>query len=206
MPDEGKLVDRLRMVVIRLSRHLRRESQAAGLSVMDTQVLSDVYRIPGIGISELAEIELVSAPAMSLRIKRLLDLGWVSSQSGEDSRRIGLCLTKSGLRAFDQIVTAQNGWLNVQLEGLSDDEMAKLDAAILPLTKLLDRASVDGQALVTRREMEAIDRVRRRGPVPSAKPPTRNREDHEASQNPHLKPTVSVKLPTTRDPQDERQG
>jgi len=49
------LADALRPALLRVSRALRRETQRAGVSAVDAQILGIVKKHPGIGVSELAE-------------------------------------------------------------------------------------------------------------------------------------------------------
>jgi hypothetical protein len=49
-PETEALADRLRPALLKLSRHLRREAQRAGLSVLDAQLLGIVEARPGCGL------------------------------------------------------------------------------------------------------------------------------------------------------------
>ena len=67
MPDSDilTLAETLRPALLRLSRQLRRESQRLGLSPLDAMLLGLIHKRAGIGVSELAELEMISKPTMS---------------------------------------------------------------------------------------------------------------------------------------------
>lgn len=54
---DGRMVDEVRTNLNRMARHLRRRSQTLGISSLDVFILTTVYHSPGIGISELAELD-----------------------------------------------------------------------------------------------------------------------------------------------------
>ena len=139
--DVAGLADGLRPVMLKLSRHLRREAQKVGLSDLDAQLLGIVKRRPGLGVSELAEIEQISRPAMSAHVKRLQQAGWLvrrAEDPGGDRRRARLLLSGEGERALEAIRRSRNDWLEARLSQLEDDELAALDAALGSLTRLAE--------------------------------------------------------------------
>jgi DNA-binding MarR family transcriptional regulator len=139
--DPGGLADHLRPVILKLSRHLRREAQKVGVSALDAQLLGVIKLWPGVGVSELAELEQMSRPAMSAHIKRLEASGWLSRQSEEpqgDRRRVRLALTGKGAQALAAIRRSRNDWLAARLSKLDDEERSALDAALGPLRRLLE--------------------------------------------------------------------
>ena len=64
-PSARALADRLRPVLLRLSRELRREAQSLGVTGGQVSLLIQIKKHPGITASELAEHERMSAPGMS---------------------------------------------------------------------------------------------------------------------------------------------
>lgn len=134
------LADQLRPAILRLSRQLRREAQRFGASALDVQLLAIVKNLPGIGLSELAEKENISKPAMSAHVKRLEEAGWIARDDDgqDDKRRVGLKVTKAGLKALDDIRRQRNDWLAARLETLRDKEIAAVAAALGALEKLGD--------------------------------------------------------------------
>ena len=138
--DVLPLADQLRPALLRASRALRRESQRAGVSQLDSQLLGAVKKNAGIGVSELAEREQMTRASMSGHVKRLEAAGWIAraEADAEDRRRFGLTLTAKGAKALDAIRRRRNDWLAAGLARLSREERAALAAAAGPLARLAD--------------------------------------------------------------------
>jgi DNA-binding MarR family transcriptional regulator len=134
------LADALRPVLLRVSRALRREAQRAGASALDAQLLGQVKKNPGVGVSELADREQMTRASMSGHVKRLEAAGWIAraAPGGDDRRRIGLALTPAGAKALDAIRRRRNDWLAARLARLSAAERAALAAAAEPLARLAE--------------------------------------------------------------------
>ncbi|WP_157217132.1 MarR family winged helix-turn-helix transcriptional regulator [Flavisphingomonas formosensis] len=135
------LADQLRPVMLKLSRHLRREALKVGISDLDAQLLGIIKRKPGLGISELADIEHMSRPTMSAHVKRLEEAGWLMREAEDpdgDRRRVRLVLSPEGKRALEAIRRTRNDWLEARLGQLSAEEFAALDAALGSLVRLVE--------------------------------------------------------------------
>jgi DNA-binding MarR family transcriptional regulator len=132
------LAEALRPALLRASRLLRREAQKAGVSALDAQLLGSIFKHPGIGGGTLAEMEQMSAPAMSAHLKRLEAAGWIARlpPSAEDRRRVGLEVTSAGMAAVEAIRRRRNVWLAARLAALSARERRALAAAAEPLRRL----------------------------------------------------------------------
>jgi DNA-binding MarR family transcriptional regulator len=136
--DVRALAEALRPALLRLSRHLRREAQKAGVSALDAQLLGVIKKRPGIGGGELADLEQMTRPSMSSHLKRLEAAGWIIRDPArvEDRRRVGLRLTASGESALASIRRRRNDWLAARLADLSPEDRASLTAAAGPLAQL----------------------------------------------------------------------
>ncbi len=133
------VADRLRPVLLRLARELRKEAREAGVSAGDVGLMAAIKYHSGIGVKELAERERMSAAAMSKHVERLVQEGLVTrDQSAQDRRRVGLGLTEEGRRALRNVRSRRTVWLAQRLQKLSAAELAAVEAAIEPLTYLLD--------------------------------------------------------------------
>ena len=134
------LADALRPALLKASRALRRESQRAGVSALDAQLLGAVKKNAGIGVSELAEREQMSRASMSGHVKRLEAAGWIAraDANAEDRRRVGLTLTVKGGKALDAIRRRRTDGLAAGLARLTAQERAALAAAAAPLARLAD--------------------------------------------------------------------
>jgi DNA-binding MarR family transcriptional regulator len=136
--DLSALADALRGPLLRASRRLRQEAQKVGLSAQDALILGYIKKNPGVGVSELADVDQISRPTMSSHVKRLEATGWVSrTDNAEDGRRSGLNVTPAGVRKLDAIRRHRNDWLAKRLANLSPDERDRLAAAIEPLANLV---------------------------------------------------------------------
>jgi DNA-binding MarR family transcriptional regulator len=123
---------------LKLNRHMRREIHSLGVTGGQASLLVTIQRHPGIGVRELATLERMSAPGMSKYVKRLEASGLVAgTASDEDRRRIGLRVTSQGERVLRSVRSRRTAWLAARLKGLSETELAAVDAAIDPLERLI---------------------------------------------------------------------
>jgi DNA-binding MarR family transcriptional regulator len=135
--DPITLANRLRPVLVKLSRELRREIHSLGVTGGQVSLLGLIRREPGIGVRELAARERMSAPGMSKSVARLEAAGLVARNDLPDRRRVGLVLTPAGERVLRSVRSRRTAWLAERLRGLSDEELAAVDAAVEPLGKLI---------------------------------------------------------------------
>jgi DNA-binding MarR family transcriptional regulator len=132
------VANRLRPVLLHLSRHLRREVHASGVSAGQLSLLSAIEDKPGIGVAELAEREGTSMPSVCSHIDRLEASGLVTRRQGErDRRRVDLEVTAEGVRVLRAIRSKRTAWLSARLNALTDVDLAAIAAAIAPLEALL---------------------------------------------------------------------
>src|SRR5919109_1946962 len=135
--DSVELANRLRPVLLHLNRYLRREAHAEGITGGQAALLAQIRAYPELGVRELAAREGVSAPAMTRYLDRMERAGLVvRTRSPDDARRIRLAPTPKGVRALRSVRRRRTAWLASRLEGLSPDELAALDRAIEPLSRL----------------------------------------------------------------------
>jgi DNA-binding MarR family transcriptional regulator len=125
-------------VLLRIGRELRREAREAGVSPEQVSLLVEIKYSPGIGVNELAARERVSAPAMSNHVDRLERDGLVTrTPSPNDRRRVGLTLTDEGKRVLRRVRSRRTAWLASRLGALDAAELAAVEAAVEPLSRLL---------------------------------------------------------------------
>jgi DNA-binding MarR family transcriptional regulator len=126
-------------VLLRVGRELRREAREVGISPEQVSLLVAVKYAPGIGVNELAARERVSAPAMSNHVDRLERDGLVTrTPSANDRRRVGLTLTDEGKRVLRRVRSRRTAWLASRLGALDAEELTAVEAAIGPLSRLID--------------------------------------------------------------------
>lgn len=138
--DTLAVAESLRPVLLRIGRELRRETRAVGVSPEQVSLLVAIKYAPGIGVGELAAQEHVSAPAMSNHVDRLERDGLaIRTPSPNDKRRVGLTLTAEGQRMLRRVRSRRTAWLVSRLGKLDPDELATIEAAVEPLSRLLAR-------------------------------------------------------------------
>jgi DNA-binding MarR family transcriptional regulator len=136
--DTLAVAERLRPVLLRLGRELRREAREVGISPEQVALLVAIKYSPGIGVRELATKEKISAPALSNHVDRLERDGLVTrTPSVSDKRRVGLTLTDEGRRVLRRVRSRRTALLVSRLGKLTPAELARVEAAIEPLTRLL---------------------------------------------------------------------
>jgi DNA-binding MarR family transcriptional regulator len=135
--NEVELANRLRPVLLSLARELRREIHSLGVTGGQVTFLVAIKYSPGIGVRELAAQERLSAAAVSKAVAKLGRLGLVEREQLADRRRVGLTLTERGQQVLRSVRSRRTIWLAERLKGLSEEELASIDAAIDPLGKLL---------------------------------------------------------------------
>jgi DNA-binding MarR family transcriptional regulator len=136
--DTVQIADRLRPVLLQVGRELRREAREVGVSPHQVSLLVAIKYQPGVGVRELAAREKISPPAMSNHVDRLERDRLVRRQpSDTDKRRVGLTLTEEGSRALRRVRSRRTAWLATRLRGLTEQQLAAIDAAIEPLSEIL---------------------------------------------------------------------
>jgi DNA-binding MarR family transcriptional regulator len=137
--DTVAVADKLRPALLQVGRELRREAREVGVSPEQVSLLVTIKYAPGIGVGELAGRERVSAPAMSNHVDRLERDGLVArTPSADDRRRVGLTLTEEGQRVLRRVRSRRTAWLASRLRGLTPDELAAVEAAVEPLSRLVE--------------------------------------------------------------------
>src|SRR5947208_7516603 len=139
--DTLGIADRLRPILLQVGRELRREAREVGVSPEQVSLLVAIKYSPGIGVRELAAGERVSPPAMSNHVDRLERDGLVArTPSADDRRRVGVTLTDEGQRVLRRVRSRRTAWLATRLRGLDPEELAAVEAAVEPLSRLLREA------------------------------------------------------------------
>src|SRR3954453_9666386 len=104
-------------------------------------------------ITELAELEGVAQPTMTLVVKRLEERGWVArDRHALDGRVVLVTLTEAGQAELEDIVEHFTHVLHDLLETLSDDEVQGLVAATDAVAPLI--TSLQGAGNVPRHPRE----------------------------------------------------
>jgi DNA-binding MarR family transcriptional regulator len=137
--DPITVANGLRPTLLHLNRRLRRELAPLGITGGQAALLWAIRSNPGIGLQELADLEGVSAPAMSAHVDRLEAAGLVARRrSDRDRRRVELGVTDAGHRVLRSARRRRTAWLAERLRGLEPDELERIEAALPALERLLE--------------------------------------------------------------------
>jgi DNA-binding MarR family transcriptional regulator len=136
--DPLAVANRLRPVLLHIARHLRREIDSLGVTSGQVSLLARIKDGPGIGVSELAAREGMSAPTMCAHIDRLEAGGLVARTraEGPDRRRVGLSVTDEGLDVLRTVRSRRTAWLASRLRDLTDEQLRQVADAVEPLALL----------------------------------------------------------------------
>ena len=105
----------------------------------ESSLLIQIRKHKGVGARELAELERISPAAMSGYIARLQKAGLVTRvPDDKDRRRQVLALTDEAEGVLRSVRSRRTAWLAERLERLDPYELAAIDEALDPLSRLLE--------------------------------------------------------------------
>lgn len=133
----NRIANRLHSVSIHLLRRAALEDRASGLSPERLSLLSVLVFGGPRPASELADIEMVSRPAISRIVNALETTGQVRRERSASDRRTWLIhATDAGCRVVEQGRKRRLRRIAAELASLTREELGKLDAATRLLEKL----------------------------------------------------------------------
>jgi DNA-binding MarR family transcriptional regulator len=136
----GELTSRLRMVVARLSRRLRRESNE-GATPSQLAALATIERHGPITLGDLAGHERVRPPTMTRIVAGLEDTELVRREIDPTDRRVArVTITPAGSRLLARSRTRKDAFLASLLEHLDPDELAVVERAVPILERLIEES------------------------------------------------------------------
>ena len=134
-----EVAEELRPTLLRIARHLRRETEELGVTSHQATLLWLVRTRPGLSLRELAQEEGISAPSLSAHVDRLESLGLIRRvRSTDDRRRVGLELTPEGRATLRRVRARRTTWLANRLDRLPDRDRERLEDALPALRALLE--------------------------------------------------------------------
>jgi DNA-binding MarR family transcriptional regulator len=90
-------------------------------------------------ITELAELEGLAQPTMTLVVQRLEQRGWVKRERGADDGRVVLVsLTEAGRATLEQVRAQVGAALRGYMDAMSDEQIAELETTTETLALLVD--------------------------------------------------------------------
>jgi DNA-binding MarR family transcriptional regulator len=127
-----------------LVRLLVKQVRSREMSRTEGEVLS-ILRDGPRRITELADLEGVAQPTMTLMIKRLEQRGWVEREGlAEDGRVVMVSITGTGDAVAEAFRARFLAALRTDLEQLSDEQLAALFDATETLGSFVDVLQQDG--------------------------------------------------------------
>jgi DNA-binding MarR family transcriptional regulator len=121
-----------------LVRLLVRQVRSREISRTEMQVLSILSEGPR-RITELAELEGVAQPTMTLLVKRLEEKGWTQREGlPDDGRVVIISLTEAGGVAQQKFRAQFLAAMRADLQELSDEQLEALSAATETLDSFVD--------------------------------------------------------------------
>ena len=131
--------DDLRIAILRLSRRMRLER--AGEDVTDGQlsVLFVLWKEGPQTLGSLAEHDRVTPPSMNRTVNALVEAALVTRESSpDDGRKVLITATEAGLEIARETKRRRVAWFARQLDTLTPQERASIDAATPILRQLAD--------------------------------------------------------------------
>ena len=108
------------------------------ISRTEAGVLSTLIAAPR-RITELAELEGLAQPTMTLLVQRLEQRGWVTRERrAEDGRVVLAVLTEAGSVTLEEFRAQVGAALRAHMDAMSDEQVAALETATEALGSLVD--------------------------------------------------------------------
>ena len=137
---ESATVELAREFLPRVSRIVRMVSrETSDVSRTQMSVLASLRDAGPLRITELAENEHVTQPAMTALVSRLEERGWAERQKdAADGRVVNVAITPAGRDAVGRLSGAAAEALATRLARLDDGERALLEASLPILDALVE--------------------------------------------------------------------
>lgn len=134
-------IDRLRVVLLRLTRRIRTRS-IGSITPSQMAVLGTIIRHKRLTVGQIAELEHVKPPSVSKIVAALEHVGYVErSVDPTDRRSTPLTATPAGLAYADEVRAAGRTWLAEHLDELDVLDVSAIEQAVPALERLLGNAT-----------------------------------------------------------------
>ncbi len=137
-----EVAEKLHSVAVHLLRNAKKHDQESGLTPERLSLLSILVYVGPQTINRLADMEQVSAPAITRTVKSLEKQGYViKSRSKTDQRVVYVAPTRKSQQLLDETRRKRVDRIEYLLEGAADEDLKQLKAAITILEKqIVDNA------------------------------------------------------------------
>ena len=131
--------ERLYLIILHMARRLRDFDLAAGISTTRFSALASLIFHGEMNVSQLADFERVSRPAMTRLVRDLERAGYVRRCADpEDGRGVIVRVTPAGRRIVDQVRTAKIAYVEDFLSAQSKGLRGALTRILGPLERLAE--------------------------------------------------------------------
>jgi len=139
-PDLSREASDLRIATFRLARRMRTQRAVDSMSDGQFAVLAALWVHGSHTLSELADRERVSAPAMNRTVNCLQEGGYLSRSADEkDGRKVVITLTDEGRAVVDETARRRDAWVEEALAEISAEERETLALATEIMQRMVAR-------------------------------------------------------------------
>jgi DNA-binding MarR family transcriptional regulator len=138
--DLSREASDLRIATFRLARRMRTQRAVDSMSDGQFAVLAGLFVHGPHTLTELADRERVSSPAMNRTVNCLQDAGYVTRSADEnDGRKVVIDLTDAGRAVVDETARRRDAWVEEALAEISPDEREVLARAAAIMQRMVSR-------------------------------------------------------------------
>jgi DNA-binding MarR family transcriptional regulator len=138
--DLSREASDLRIATFRLARRMRTQRAVDSMSDGQFAVLAGLFIHGAHTLTELADRERVSAPAMNRTVNCLQDAGYISRSADEnDGRKVVIDLTDEGRAVVDETARRRDAWVEEALAEIEPAEREILAKAAAIMQRMVAR-------------------------------------------------------------------
>ena len=138
--DLSREASDLRIATFRLARRMRTQRAVDSMSDGQFAVLAGLFIHGAHTLTELADRERVSAPAMNRTVNCLQDAGYISRSADEsDGRKVVIDLTDEGRAVVDETARRRDAWVEEALAEIEPAEREILAQAAAIMQRMVAR-------------------------------------------------------------------
>jgi len=139
-PDLSREASDLRIATFRLARRMRTQRAVDSMSDGQFAVLAGLFIHGAHTLTQLADRERVSAPAMNRTVNCLQDAGYIRRSADEnDGRKVVIDLTDEGRAVVDETARRRDAWVEEALAEIEPAEREILAKAAAIMQRMVAR-------------------------------------------------------------------